>query len=188
MRPLFATTAALAASQAQADERVLDILVIGLAHTRRGLQSFGLLTSQVHSIVRLDVHDERLRRTDAGGWELLYEGTWIPLRHLREALGLADPGAVMLPDGEDAVRILSLRLDPAAPDGASNRYVGLMVDEVIEIAAYSLLTIWPFPRWATRAFPAQAIWGAIAAEGGAILLLLDGLVLAGEYTERQEQG
>src|SRR5262245_45426666 len=129
MKPLFATTTrragALAPFHEPDEERLIDILIVSLKGPAGETQIYGLLASQVHSIVRLDGSDSRLRQGDTGGWELAYEDDWIPVRHLRTVLRLPGP-ALVAPAPGAALHILSLRFDPVTP-GEQAHYFGLLV-------------------------------------------------------------
>src|SRR5689334_4617312 len=153
-------------------ERVIDVLVVAVADPVAGrAQRYGLLVSQVHSIVRLGEGEigSRARKAGDGGWEMIYEGSWIPLIHLRHCLGIADrrtgSNAERMFAHRGSVRILVVRCGepatPARPDLASTVYVGLVVDEVHEIMSCPLAQLLPFPRWVVRDLPATTVWAAL---------------------------
>ncbi|HMA36340.1 MAG TPA: chemotaxis protein CheW [Chloroflexia bacterium] len=198
-------------------ERSIEVLLVALINPADGSQQrYGLLVSQVHSIVRLDQHDAPRRvRKGAQGWELAYEETWIPLLHLRQSLGLAD-NSERWRVYQGSVRILGIKVnaapDAGPPDAADTPlYVGFVVDEVIEIMTYPLSRVMPFPQWVVTQLPPTTVWAALSLTGAdagpapppdvqpapavgmpaapapgaaSLLLLLDGVALAGHYRQR----
>jgi chemotaxis signal transduction protein len=178
----------------RAAERVIDVLVVAVADPVAGqAQRYGLLVSQVHSIVRLGESEIGSRARKAGsGWEMVYEGAWIPLIHLRHCLGIADrrtgSNAERMLAHRGSVRILVVRCGepatPAPPDLASTVYVGLVVDEVHEIMSCPLAQLLPFPRWVVRDLPATTVWAALPRDDSSLLLLLDGVALAAQQYQR----
>lgn len=162
---------------------VLEVLVVGVDNpSGDGRQRYGLLVGQVHSIVRIDEKESggRLRGGPAG-WEMAYEDGWMPLRHLRDSIGLGPPDQSPFAAGSGAARVLGVRLG-AGPTGAP-RYIGFVVDEVVEIRSLLLGEVLPFPRWVIHHLPPSTVWGAVRAQATgehALLLLLDGMALAGQ--------
>ena len=176
-------------------ERVIEILVVAVADPIQGpAQRYGLLVSQVHSIVRLSEGEISSRaRKAAGGWEMAYEGAWIPLIHLRHCLGIADrrtgSNAERMFAHRGSVRILVVRGGGAAATGAASdlaamQYTGLVVDEVQEIMGCPLAQLLPFPRWVVRDLPAATVWAALPKDDSSLLLLLDGVALAAQQYQR----
>jgi len=178
----------------RAAERIIDVLVVAVADpVAARAQRYGLLVSQVHSIVRLGEGEigSRARKAGDAGWEMIYEGAWIPLIHLRHCLGIADrrtgSNAERMFAHRGSVRILVVRCgEPAtAPPGlASTVYVGLVVDEVHEIMSCPLAQLLPFPRWVVRDLPASTVWAALPRDDSSLLLLLDGVALAAQQYQR----
>lgn len=175
-------------------ERVVEVLMVAVTDPIRGqAQRYGLLVSQVQSIVRLGEVEigSRARKAGNGGWEMLYEGAWIPLIHLRQCLGIADrrtgSNAERMFAHRGSVRILVVRYDapamPAPPDFAAVS-VGLVVDEVHEIMSCPLAQLLPFPRWVVRDLPATTVWAALPRDDSSLLLLLDGVALATQQYQR----
>jgi chemotaxis signal transduction protein len=176
-------------------ERAVEALVVAVADPVQGrAHHYGLLVSQVHSIVRLGEGEigSRARKTGEGGWEMVYEGAWIPLLHLRQCLGITDrrtgSNAERMFANRGSVRILVVRCGepatPAPPDLASTVYVGLVVDEVHEIMSCPLAQLLPFPRWVVRDLPAATVWAALPRDDSSLLLLLDGVALAAQQYQR----
>jgi chemotaxis signal transduction protein len=177
-------------------ERVVEALVVAVADPVQGrAHHYGLLVSQVHSIVRLGEGEigSRARKAGDGGWEMVYEGAWIPLIHLRHCLGIADrrtgSNAERMFSHRGSVRILVVRCGgepgtPAPPDLAAPLYVGLVVDEVHEIMSCPLAQLLPFPRWVVRDLPARTVWAALPRDDSSLLLLLDGVALAAQQYQR----
>ena len=197
-------------------EQVVDLLIVAVHDPAGGdRQQYGLLVSQVHSIVRLNETTTVVRPSDAGAaGELAYEGGWIPIRHLGQLLGRERPTAPGEPAHGGAVRILGIKTlagggTPAA-GAARPPYLGVIVDEVVEIVSYPVRRILPFPRWVITSLPSTAVWGAIpstavglssepangaplagrppspplpAAHKEPLLLLLDAIALAGQAEE-----
>ena len=162
---------------------LLEVLVVGVDNpSGDARQHYGLLVGQVHSIVRIDESQSggRLRGGPAG-WEMVYEDGWVPLRHLRDSIGLGGADRNPFAGRDGVARVVGVRCgtDPAS----GPRYVGFVVDEVIEIRSLLLGEVLPFPRWVIHHLPPSTVWGAVraTAEGDhALLLLLDGMALAGQ--------
>lgn len=160
---------------------LLEVLVVGVDNPNGGgRHRYGLLVGQVHSIVRVDESGGggRLRGGPAG-WEMLYEGGWVPLRHLRDSIGLGDAEHNPFAGRVGAARVLGVRL--AADLSAGPRYIGFVVDEVIEIRSLLVSEVLPFPRWVIHHLPSSTVWGAVRASNAGdhtLLLLLDGRALA----------
>lgn len=175
-------------------ERVIDILVVAVADPVAGRAlRYGLLVSQVHTIVRLGEGEigSRARKAGDGGWEMIYDGAWIPLIHLRHCLRIADrrtgSNAERMFAHRGSVRILVVRCGERAtapPDLASTGYVGLVVDEVHEIMSCPLAQLLPFPRWVVRDLPVSTVWAALPRDDSSLLLLLDGVALAAQQYQR----
>jgi chemotaxis signal transduction protein len=172
-------------------DRQIEVLVIRLQNPGDKIQHhYGLLVSQVHSIVRLDDRDIQTRiRFEEGKWELAYEGRWIPLHHMWQAL--SPDGAVMptMEAPKGSIRILGIKTQAGSGDGGPDQppYIGFVVDEVVEIMSYSLKQVMPFPRWVIRDLPTTTVWGALPAgtdNPHTILLLLDGVAVAAQHQER----
>ncbi len=161
---------------------LLEVLVVGVDSPSGGArQRYGLLVGQVHSIVRIDegVSSRRLRGGPAG-WEMMYENSWVPLRHLRDSIGLGKADRDLFAVRGGAARVVGVRCGAGA---AGVAYVGFVVDEVIEIRSLLLGEVLPFPRWVIHHLPPSTVWGAVRAAGAddhALLLLLDGMALAGQ--------
>lgn len=178
----------LAERRTRAGERSLEILVVSLVDASgENRERYGLLVSQVHSIVRLGEKATQLRvHEDGSGWELVYEGAWIPVQHLRQCLGQgpAHPERSLAHRG--SVRILGIKIETGDENGTRGdppRYVGMAVDDVVEIISCPLNRVLPFPRWLIKTMPRTTVWGAIPAEQAGtagMLLLLDGAALAGQ--------
>ncbi|HET7081443.1 MAG TPA: chemotaxis protein CheW [Chloroflexia bacterium] len=177
-------------------ERAVEALVVAVADPVQGrAHHYGLLVSQVHSIVRLGEGEigSRARKTGEGGWEMVYEGAWIPLLHLRQCLGITDrrtgSNAERMFANRGSVRILVVRsgdapASPAPAGGAGVLYAGLVVDEVHEIMSCPLAQLLPFPRWVVRDLPAATVWAALPRDDSSLLLLLDGVALAAQQYQR----
>ena len=169
---------------------ILEVLVVGVNRPHgEGRHRYGLLVGQVHSIVRIDesASDVRLRSGPAG-WEMMYEGSWVPLCHLRDSIGLGDTDHNPLAGRIGAARVLGVRLADGPPAGP--RYIGFVVDEVIEIRSLLLGEVLPFPRWVIHDLPPSTVWGAVRAldeSDNALLLLLDGMALAGQVAGLHRQ-
>jgi chemotaxis signal transduction protein len=165
--------------------RTVDIIVVAVTQAGGSRALYGLLVSQVHSIVRLDAREGpgRVRR-GSDGWELAADGGWMPLLPL-PALLAHDARRDRWPAFHGVARALALK-GQAGPD--RGRRVGLLVDDVVEIVSAPLSDILPFPAWMLRGRPGAAVWGGLAREGAAavpaLLLLLDGVALAGRALER----
>jgi hypothetical protein len=163
-------------------EGPIDVLVIGLDDPSDGKRyHYGLLVKQVHSIVRVEDRDlaARLRQTEGGEWEMAYEDGWIPLRHLRQSIGLAAPAGSILGENRTA-RVLSVKR-PGGGSAGITPYTGLVVDDVIEIRSLPLREVLPFPTWVIRDLPPSTVWGAVptdSSKNANLLLLLDGTALA----------
>jgi chemotaxis signal transduction protein len=176
-------------------DRAIEALVVAVADPVQGrAHHYGLLVSQVHSIVRLGEGEigSRARKTGDGGWEMVYEGAWIPLLHLRQCLGITDrrtgSNAERMFANRGSVRILVVRCGdepvPSVPSGGGSRYTGLVVDEVHEIMSCPLGQLLPFPRWVVRDLPATTVWAALPRDDSSLLLLLDGVALAAQQYQR----
>ncbi|MDQ2807810.1 MAG: chemotaxis protein CheW [Chloroflexota bacterium] len=169
---------------------VLEVLVVGVDSPHGGgRQRYGLLVGQVHSIVRIDETESGGRlRGGPGGWELVYEDGWVPLRHLRDSIGLSGSQRNPLAGQVGAARVLGVRRSPDQTAGP--RYIGFVVDEVIEIRSLLLGEVLPFPRWVIHHLPPSTVWGALHVQGEgdhALLLLLDGMALAGQVAGLRRQ-
>ncbi len=170
----------------------LEVVVIGVDNPAGGTrQRYGLLVGQVHSIVRIDDSDKGGRvRAGAGGWELAYEDGWVPLCRLGDSIGLGTADTSHPFGGQGATgRVLGVRL--AGTAALSPAYIGFAVDEVIEIRSLLLDEILPFPHWVIHHLPPSTVWGAVPAgtgSPGALLLLLDGMALAGRAAHSSPPG